>query len=490
MRALAPRSLLIVAWGCMALAVVWSAPVGRTYYVDSSTGSDGKDGLSPATAWRTLAPANAREFTPGDRLLLKAGTAYAGPLSLHGRGTPSAPIVVGKYGTGPLPKISNGPGGPPVVEVLNSEYFEIADLELVGGAIGVFAYIKDFGVAHHLHFLRLSIHDVSGGTTGDTGGFLLKREGEDTWFDDLLIEGCTIEHADRNGILLTDYPTASDKHHSTHVVIRGNRLRDIGGDGVFILGCDGAVMDGNVVSYAHQRVGRQPGERACAGMWPHRCNGTIVENNEVDHTAVGGVTVWDSEAFDDDNTCRNTVFQYNFSHDNAGGFLLMCGGARGTVVRYNVSQKDAIALFTLEGDGTGQATIYNNTFYIGPNLSVNLARNTFGHPRGLRFLNNLFYADGSLSYDFGGIQDVSFSHNAFWGNHHGRPADSGAVLASPMLVAPGSGKDGCASLDGYKLRPGSPCSGAGEVVPNNGGRDFWGRAVPQDQPPGIGADGN
>jgi len=39
--------------------------------------------------------------------------------------------------------------------------------------------------------------------------------------------------------------------------------------------------------------------------------------------------------------------------------------AQGTVVRYNVSQNDAIALY-LEGDGTGRATIYNNTFYIGP----------------------------------------------------------------------------------------------------------------------------
>ena len=36
-------SLVILACGCMALAVVWSAPVGRTYYVDSATGSDVKD---------------------------------------------------------------------------------------------------------------------------------------------------------------------------------------------------------------------------------------------------------------------------------------------------------------------------------------------------------------------------------------------------------------------------------------------------------------
>ncbi len=485
----AARSLLILACGCAGLAAAADSPAApASYYVDSASGSDARDGRSPGTAWRSLEPVGKMHFGPGARLLLKAGLAYSGPLSLQGRGTAQAPIVVGKYGAGPRPHLSVGPGGPPVLSLFNSEYWEIGDLELSGGAIGVLAYVKDFGVAHHLRFRALNIHDVPGGTTGDTGGFLCKREGVQTWFDDLRIEGCTIEHADRNGILLTDYPTASDKHHSTRVVIRGNRLRDIGGDGIFILGCDGAVMEGNVVRRAHQRVGRGPGERACAGMWPHRCNGTVVQLNEVSETAVGGATVWDSEAFDDDNSCRGTVFQYNYSHDNAGGFLLICGGARGTVVRYNISQNDAIALFSLEGDGVGDVTVCNNTFYVGPGLNVNLARNTFGHPRGVRFLNNLFYADGTLGYDFGATTEVSFSHNAFWGHHRGRPADPAAILADPLLAAPGTGRAGRGSLVGYKLQPGSPCRGAGATVPHNGGRDFWGRDLPRDRPPSVGAD--
>ena len=100
MRALAVKSSVILACWCAALAVVWAAPVGQTYYVDSATGSDAHEGLSPATAWQTLAQANSREFAPGDRLLLKAGTAYSGTLSLHGRGTPVAPIVVASMAPG------------------------------------------------------------------------------------------------------------------------------------------------------------------------------------------------------------------------------------------------------------------------------------------------------------------------------------------------------------------------------------------------------
>ncbi len=477
-------------WLSFALAstcTTWSAPAGVEYYLDALTGSDANSGRSPQAAWQTLGPANKTEFAPGSRLLLKAGTSYQGPLTLHGRGKPGAPIVVDRYGAGAAPHLSVGPGGGPVLSLTNMEYCEVRNLELSGGSIGVFAYLKDFGVAHDLRFAGLRIHDVKGSTTGDDGGFLCKREGEDTWFDGLVIENCTIDHADRNGILLTDYPTASDKHHSTRVVIRGNRLSDIGGNGIFILGCDGAVIENNVLHHAHQRVGRRPGERACAGLWPHRCNGTIIQSNEVSHTAVGGVTVWDSEAFDDDNSCRNTVFQYNYSHDNAGGFLLVCGGARGTVVRYNISRNDAIATFSLEGDGTGDVTVYNNTFCLGPGLTVNLARNTFGAPSGLRFLNNLFYAEGTLTYDFGRITGVSFDHNVFWGHHPNRPPDAHVLLTDPLLVKPGAGADGRESAAGYRLQPGSPLHRAGLPIANNGGRDFWGKKLPRDQAPAIGA---
>jgi hypothetical protein len=479
--------LIALAWLTAIALAGWSPAGADTYYIDGDGGSDADDGRSPKAAWRTLAPANEVVFTPGSRLLLKAGTSFSGPLSLRGSGSAAAPIMVRAYGTGPKPRITNAPGNGAVLSVRDGEYWEIGGLELTGGRIGAFTYVKDFGVARHLHFRDLYIHDVRGSTTGDDGGFLCKREGEDTWFDDLLIEGCTIEHADRNGILLTDYPTASDKHHSTRVVIRDNRLYDIGGDGIFILGCDDAVIEHNVLRSAHQRVGRRPGERACAGIWPHRCNGTIVQFNEVSHTAVGGLTVWDSEAFDDDNTCRNTIFQYNYSHDNAGGFLLVCGGARGTIVRYNISQNDAVALFSLEGDRTGEVTVYNNTFYVGPQLDVRLARNTSGAPDGLRFLNNLFFADGTVNCDFGSIEDILFDHNAFHGDVRDRPADPHAVLTDPLLVEPGSGGEGFDSLAGYRLRPRSPCRGAGVLTPDNGGRDLFGQQLPLEKPPAIGA---
>ena len=472
----------------VAVTLLLAAPVsGQTYYLDGEQGDDAANGQSAEHAWKTLQPANATTFGPGDRLLLKAGTQFAGPLELHGSGAPGNPIVVGRYGEGPKPKVQNGPGGPPLVQLVNGEQWEVSDLELQGGRIGVFVYLKEYGIGHHLHFRNLDIHDVRGNLRGDDGGFLLKREGLETWFDDLLIEGCTIERVDRNGILHTDYPTAKDDHHSTRVVIRGNRLRDIGGDGIFILGCDGAVIEHNVLRYAHQRVGRRPGERACAGIWPHRCNDTLIQYNEVSHTAVGGQTVWDSEAFDDDIKCRGTIFQYNYSHDNAGGFLLSCGGSRGTIVRYNISQNDATATFTFESDGTGDALVHNNTVFVGEGMTVNFARNTAGQPTGVRFINNLLYAAGTLTYRFGGLQDVSFDHNLLFGNHTDPPAETGLLTADPKLIAPGGAGAGFDTAAAYALGPDSPCRGAGVALPINGGLDFFGHLVSADHPPSIGA---
>ena len=253
-----------------------------------------------------------------------------------------------------------------------------------------------------------------------------------------------------------------------------------------ILACRGALIEHNRLSYAHQRVGRKPGERACAGIWPHRCEDTLIQFNEVSHTAVGGLTVWDSEAFDDDISCRGTIFQYNYSHDNAGGFLLICGG-RDTIARYNISQNDGTATFTLEGDGVGNALIANNTIYTRADLPVELVRNTFGAPDGVRFVNNLFATLGETRYSLRGIKNAVWSHNAYWGRHQDRPADDATVTADPKLQAPGEAGEGFDSAKGYRLAAESPCRRAGLRIDQAGARDFFGLALPATDPPSIGA---
>ena len=58
--------------------------------------------------------------------------------------------------------------------------------------------------------------------------------------------------------------------------------------------------------------------------------------------------------FDSDWNCRGTVIQYNYSHDNYGGLVLVCndgtadasfnvGNLGQLIVRYNVSIGDGVA---------------------------------------------------------------------------------------------------------------------------------------------------
>src|SRR5206468_3338814 len=72
----------------------------------------------------------------------------------------------------------------------------------------------------------------------------------------------------------------------------------------------------------------------------------------------------------------NTVIQYNYSHDNAGGMALVCNDGRGgdkigntgTIVRFNVSINDALrktgsASLRISGPVDG-SQIYNNIIII------------------------------------------------------------------------------------------------------------------------------
>ena len=73
-----------------------------SYYVDT-TGSDSADGRSEKSPWKTLNRVNRASFSPGDKLLFKAGQRWEGQLKLHGSGTPKPPSVLGATAKERLP---------------------------------------------------------------------------------------------------------------------------------------------------------------------------------------------------------------------------------------------------------------------------------------------------------------------------------------------------------------------------------------------------
>jgi hypothetical protein len=234
-------------------------------------------------------------------------------------------------------------------------------------------------------------------------------------------------------------------------------------------------------------------EDYAAGIWPWSCDNTVVQFNEVS----GMKGTRDGQGFDSDYNCRNTLIQYNYSHDNEGGFLLICNngaermphniGNIGTIVRYNISQNDGARTFQISA--VEDTLIHNNVIYVGEDqdiLGVSF-HSWAGWAKDTKFCNNIFYVDGKVRHQLGESRGTVFENNAFFGAHEDLPEDPAAITADPILMSPGSGREGLDSLVGYKLRQGSPCTSAGLPMSDNGGRDFWGNPLPEEGALDIGA---
>jgi hypothetical protein len=190
-----------------------------------------------------------------------------------------------------------------------------------------------------------------------------------------------------------------------------------------------------------------------------------------------------------------TVIQYNYSHDNEGGFFLAAARGRGpapndaAVVRYNISQNDGANVFLLAGPVTN-ARIYNNTVYVREGLSTALCSefDDGGVPVGAVYTGNIFINHGSGGFRLEVGKDQSFLANTVSGNRHPtEPPDPEICRDDPALEAPGTGTAGMDSLDGYRLSGPDATVAPGMRQPDHPERDFFGNPVPAGTPPARGA---
>jgi hypothetical protein len=461
----------------------------KLYYVDSESGDDTNDGKSANSAWKSLSKANAFEFQPGDKLLFKAGGVWDGQFKPQGSGTADAPIIVDMYGTGDKPRIDANGAYEAAVVLENIEYWEVNNLELTNlgqtmekSRFGVVIRVKDFGIMRHIYVRNLYVHDVNGWlpklNKEEGAGIYFEALGpSESKFDDLRIENNHLRTVDRNGIAQYydfgyhrwkegDPAPTKKSYRSTNIIVRSNLLEDIGGDGIKIWGSDGTLVEHNVVRGAQKRS-----KDASAGIWPFDSNNTLIQYNEV--SGVHGTV--DGQAFDADFFTTNTIFQYNYSHNNDGGFMLLCSPgiaySDGTIVRYNVSVNDGSpgsSIFQFGGKATN-SYIYNNTIYVGKEKAgypvFRAGSWEGGSPSVANFFNNVFYIEAELT-GYGQLgQDFMFSNNVFFDNGiPNRPADAAAITEDPQFVKPGGSEFGIESLWAYSLKENSPAIQAGKII--------------------------
>jgi hypothetical protein len=482
------------------------------YYIDSQNGNDLNSGTNPGKAWASIDKVNQMIFQPGDKILFKAGTEYVGQLEPKGSGAMDLPIIIDKYGNGPKPAI-HGKGKKLYTLLLhNVEYWEVRNLEITNTGDereadrrGVYISAENFGDCHHIILDSLEIHHVNGSLVKKDGGgsaILWQNSGDKikTRFVDLIIENCYLHHCERNGINSKGNTNRNKWYPSIGVIIRNNLLEQIPGDGIVPIGCDGAIVENNILRDSPDIL---PHAEAAAGIWPWSSDNTVIQFNEVSDQRAK----WDGQGFDSDYNCIGTIIQYNYSHDNWGGFLLVCCsgesfgtsgniGTKNSIIRYNVSINDGLrtyptrrlnSFFSPVMNLTGpieNTKIYNNIIILPKKENkdidttlVNMDNWGGPWPKDTWFANNVFYVYDQSVFKMGESINTKFMNNAYFGNIKNLPDDKNAVFENPSFVNSEARGSGFELLKAFMLKKNSPLIGKGIKEGHNNLKDLFGNPV-------------
>ncbi|MDO4790878.1 MAG: cell wall-binding repeat-containing protein [Buchananella hordeovulneris] len=423
-----------VSLGALTPAVAFAGSA-TNYHVDCSATAAGT-GTAEAPL-NSVAAVNALTLQPGDKLAFRRGVTCTGAVDVRAQGTAAAPILITDYGTGPGRAVVNAGGQPKAFQLTNSKHVTIENLELQAPGDnrsmrrGLSIVGTDAGELPGITARNLYITNVGGympSATNDAphafvgkgpnaaGGIIVETLGSTTptFFTDLVLAGNRIHNVQRQGIYFwsnwcrrPELRRWGNLCHAAftpnrNVLVTGNHLTEIGGDGIVLHNIVGGVAE-------HNRLdGFNKGVRAYnAGIWMANAENIVLQYNHVS----GGVgNTLDSNAFDVDHASNNVVVRYNLSHDNEGGFLLVCpdprqngyGGLNNFAVHDNVSINDQARTFMHGCGGSVEGGIIaNNTFYYGRNIP---ATTVWSDANGVRpnvtIKNNIFFAEQGANVTF------------------------------------------------------------------------------------------
>lgn len=381
----------------------------------------------------------------------------------------------------------------------SEEYLQGVAVEAGPDFINPNSDARDGNTLNHIYLNNLYIHDVNGAYPNqagghapvkDTGGIIMCVTADDSYlsvqdktikptkFNDIRVTNCVIEDVSRSAMNigntlwrndpekdlaaeygLYDYQPGGIQNMNkgygewyghTNVYLAHNTVRDIAGDGIVPSFCVAPLVEYNTADNCNS--GRSGVYNV--GIWPWLCTDAVFQFNEAYNTK----TTADGQGFDADGGYR-TVFQYNYSHDNEGGFMIMIGDGSvpcfAPVIRYNISQNDRNYVFTHQRGL--EAQVYNNTIY----NDVGSVKVQYGGQYGTgTYYNNIFYAgpNGNFTdWNASSKHTITYDHNLYYkegGTLSGLPADvNGLKNVDPRLENPGAGPTGIISDDTYVMDP-------------------------------------
>ena len=488
--------LCAVLLGLVCIPALPAKAAGMAYYIDSLSGSDETgDGLSPATAWRTVPVPESITLAPGDSVLFRAGGVYDCNLNfVNCVGTPEAPILISSYGEGEKPLLTTEKRTE-VMRLFDCSYVTVSDLEITapaGGGIWIDALQgESVGVTlqnlsiHNIQNYKVTYRDpLSDGAAPARACVMVKGLPAKSLYpvNDLTITDCEFYDCG-NGVSLwgafdtslgspwnDDAFTDLAPVYNENTLVENCYFYDMDAEAVIVgISKNALVTHCRMIDCCQGEGTDENGEvlyyTAAAWFWGS-------EYSTIEYCEIAGQkNVGDGMTVDFDSQSNHCAYQYIYSHDNV---RFMCNNAKtspqvGNVVRYCLSVNDDQGRNKLcSPTGEREMLFYNNTI-------IGSQRFDFDGLYDSYFVNNLIMmADGArLNTDLAAY----FKNGNVISNNCYYNCISGPLAGTKLNVKPGFTGDDPADPASFTLCAGSPLIGAGYAIEDDCALDFFGNEI-------------
>ncbi len=491
----------------------------------SSSAEDGGDG-SLEKPYNSLDVISTLQLEAGSHIYLERGSKFYGSLAISNvHGTVEEPIVITAYGKGIDPAIDgNDLTGSGILHIANCSNLIVEELELFdsakteGDRRGVLITCdnnlgtEDVVTYKNITLKNLYIHDINGFRDAENSGMDMTSKitgGIHIWsydgfgrIDGLTVTGCQITEVSNVGIatwyhvIMNDDGTVSVKKVSPYtekfkdyahmnVHIEDNEINFIGKNAIFARHLYGGLIERNVI---HDTAIYCVSGNTIVTSY---VDGTIIQYNEgyrnMAKVRESDGKLQDGCMLDADLASKDTIWQYNYSHDNSFGLFINCtynneNFQDRVIVRYNLSVNDkgnkGIIYINYVSDGI---YVYNNTIVTAYDteyiLQSNANRTSF-------FYNNLIYnrsatAKFLIESNSGVVAANNLIYNEYGssisGMEHFKTINSGGIYDEDPMFVGYLQEDSILGIDNqntYMLDENSPALGVGKKVDEV--NDFFG----------------
>ncbi len=446
------------------------------------------------------------------------------------------------YVAGTFKKDKDKVGLTGAVVLRNQQYWEIHNLELSNDDdfnedINVSAKIKSVvrdgisvsinadkfapeetnRIMHGIKITNCYIHDIDGPTDWQQihyGGIVFQVFGEKSYkeydegqyyFKDIVIENNLFKKTELHAIEFAfnwfydrnyesgEYDETGKFHegweqlwvrnrdlYSRDVKITNNYCEDIGQGAIQLANTKDMVVEYNEVNGFLQRY-----HAVSCGLYLWAGADTVMQYNEVYD---GPWDEYDGTPWDLEYTNFNVTYQYNYSHDNAAGWMAYMGNSSNSIARYNLSVNDnGVIMKNMLSTNYSPTFITNNIFVYDAEKMDWFHDEVFKDK--VYFMNNVFYNTSTTTptkwyRKNGALNHAVFSNNAFFetGGEHSpqEPNDPKKITANPQFVGnplnykQGNGVQNISNSAAiFKLKETSPLIDAGRYHRSLGTTDFF-----------------